>query len=123
MAKKLAPIHPGEILSEDYLKPLSLTMNRLALDLRVPVTRIAELVHGRRAITPDTALRLARYFDTTPAFWLNLQSKFDLDVAEDAILPIVRREVRPRDSAPHALTRSASNASFRRSVLARKRAR
>ena len=123
MAKKLQPVHPGEILSEDYLKPLSLSMNRLALDLRVPVTRIAELVHGRRAITPDTALRLARYFNTTPAFWLNLQSKFDLDVAEDAILPIVRREVRPRDSPPHALTHSPSNASFRRSVLARKRAR
>jgi addiction module HigA family antidote len=74
-------------------------MNQLSLDLRVPVTRIAEIIHGRRAITPDTALRLARYFDTTPAFWLNLQSKFDLDNAEDRILAKVRREVRPRKTA------------------------
>ncbi len=95
MAKKVRPVHPGEILCEDFLKPLGLSMNRLALDLRVPVTRIAELVHGRRAITPDTALRLARYFNTTPAFWLNLQSKFDLDTAEDKMLAKIRREVRP----------------------------
>ncbi len=86
MSKKLAPIHPGEILNEDYLKPLNLSMNRLALDLRVPVTRIAELVHGRRAVTPDMALRLSRYFHTTPAFWLNLQSNFDLDALKDSIL-------------------------------------
>lgn len=86
MSKKLAPIHPGEILNEDYLKPLNLSMNRLALDLRAPVTRIAELVHGRRAVTPDMALRLSRYFHTTPAFWLNLQSNFDLDALKDSIL-------------------------------------
>jgi addiction module HigA family antidote len=82
MTKKLAPIHPGEILNEDYLKPLSLSINRLALDLGVPETQIAEIVHRRRAVTPDTALRLARFFNSTPAFWLNLQSQFDLDTAE-----------------------------------------
>jgi len=123
MAKKLQPVHPGEILNEDFLKPLKLSMNRLALDLRVPVTRIAELVHRRRAVTPDTALRLARYFETSPAFWLNLQSKFDLDVAEDAILPRVRREVRPREADVRSLTHSTANASFPRSVLTRKRTR
>ena len=93
---RLRPVHPGEILREDFLEPFHLSMNRLSLDLRVPVTRIAEIIHGRRAITPDTALRLALYFDTTPAFWLNLQSKFDLDTAEDRIFAKVRREVRPR---------------------------
>ena len=123
MAKKLHPVHPGEILNEDFLKPLKLSMNRLALDLRVPVTRIAELVHRRRAVTPDTALRLARYFETSPAFWLNLQSKFDLDVAEDAILPRVRREVRPRDADARSLKHSTASASFPRPLLARKRAR
>jgi len=78
MAKKLKPVHPGEILSEDFMKPYSLSMNRLALDLRVPVTRIADIVAERRAVTIDTALRLARYFKTTPEFWLNLQTKYDL---------------------------------------------
>lgn len=86
MAKRMRPVHAGEILSEDFLKPLQLSMNQLALDLRVPVTQIAELVQHRCALTRDTALRLARYFDTTPAFWLNLQSKFDLDVAENSIM-------------------------------------
>ncbi len=123
MAKRLRPVHPGEILGEEFLKPLKLSMNQLALDLHVPVTRIAELIHRRRAVTPDTALRLGRYFDTTPAFWLNLQSKFDLDVAEDAILPKVRREVRPRTPVTHALTPSDADASFPRSLLSRKRAR
>ncbi len=98
MSKKLAPIHPGEILNEDYLKPLNLSMNRLAIDLRVPAAQIAELIHRRRAITTDTARRLARYFDTTQAFWLNLQSRFDLDVANDAVRARIRRHVRPRKS-------------------------
>ena len=123
MNERLRPVHPGEILNEDFLKPLSLSMNRLALDLRVPVTRIADLVQRRRAVTPYTALRLGLYFGTTPAFWLNLQSKFDLDVAEDPILPAVRREVRPRVDAAHALARSASDAGFRNPALARKLAR
>jgi len=70
-------------------------MNRLALDLRVPVTRIAEIVHQHRGITPDTALRLARYFNTTPSFWLNLQTAYDLEVAQDKLSRIIEREVTP----------------------------
>src|SRR3970040_1759468 len=77
--KLLPPIHPGEILREDFLKPLVLSMNRLALDLHVPVTRIAEIVHERRSITPDTALRLGRYFHTSARFWLNAQAAYDLE--------------------------------------------
>jgi addiction module HigA family antidote len=94
------PIHPGETLREEYLKPLGLSMNKLALDLRVPITRISEIVHERRGITTDTALRLARYFNTSARFWLNLQAAYDLEVAEDEssgrieqeVLPAVRRE-------------------------------
>ncbi len=92
---KLAPIHPGEILREDFMKPLRLSMNRLALDLHVPVTRIAEIVHERRGITPDTALRLGRYFNTSARFWLNAQSSYDLEVAQDALQSAIERDVRP----------------------------
>ena len=98
MAKKeklLPPVHPGEILREDFLKPLDLSMNRLAIDLHVPVTRIAEIVHERRGISPDTALRLARYFNTSARFWINLQAAYDLDVAQDEIAQEIEREVRP----------------------------
>jgi len=94
-AKLLPSIHPGEILRADFMEPLGLSMNRLALDLRVPVTRIAEIVHERRGITPDTALRLARYFNTSPGFWLNLQSAYDLEVAQDKLSRTIEREVRP----------------------------
>lgn len=94
-AKKLPPIHPGEILREDFLVPLGLTVNRLALDLRVPVTRIADIVHERRGITPDTALRLARYFNTTPRFWLNAQTLYELEVADDELHNEIERSVRP----------------------------
>jgi addiction module HigA family antidote len=93
--KLLPPIHPGEILRADFMEPLRLSMNRLALDLRVPVTRIAEIVHERRAITADTALRLARYFNTSAGFWLNLQSAYDLEVAQDKLSRVIEREVRP----------------------------
>jgi addiction module HigA family antidote len=93
--KLLPPIHPGEILRADFLEPLHLSMNRLALDLHVPVTRITEIVHGRRAMTPDTALRLARYFNTSARFWLNLQSAYDLEAAEDELARTIQREVRP----------------------------
>jgi addiction module HigA family antidote len=102
MPKKLKPVHPGEILSEEFMKPLGLSQNRLALDLRVPVTRIAEIVHGRRAITADTALRLARYFKNTPVFWMNLQIRYDLEVAEDASAARVARDVHPHEAAVHA---------------------
>jgi antitoxin HigA-1 len=100
MAKKLKPVHPGEILSEDFMKPYRLSMNKLALDLRVPVTRIADIVAERRGISPDTALRLGRYFKTTPRFWLNLQSKYDLEVAEDENLAKIERDVRPIEMTP-----------------------
>jgi addiction module HigA family antidote len=93
--KLLPPIHPGEILRADFMEPMLLSMNRLALDLRVPVTRIAEIVHERRSITPDTALRLARYFNTSPGFWLNLQAAYDLEVARDKFSRIIEREVQP----------------------------
>jgi len=95
--KLLPPIHPGEILREDYLKPLGLSMNRLALDLRVPVTRISEIVHERRGITTETALRLARYFKTSARYWLNLQAAYDLEVAEDQLAAKIDQEVRPAD--------------------------
>ncbi|HEV2381147.1 MAG TPA: HigA family addiction module antitoxin [Terriglobia bacterium] len=93
----LTPIHPGEVLREDFMGPLRLSMNKLALDLHVPVTRVAEIVHERRGISPDTALRLARYFNTTARFWLNLQVAYDLEVAEDELRRTIDREVQPTD--------------------------
>jgi antitoxin HigA-1 len=100
--KRLSPIHPGEILRAEFMQPLRLSMNRLALDLHVPVTRIAEIVHERRGITPDTALRLARYFGTSARLWLNLQSAYDLEVAEDELSRNIERQVRPSSSVAHA---------------------
>ena len=94
-SEQLPPIHPGEILREDFMKPLGISMNRLGLDLHVPVTRIAEIVHERRSITPDTALRLGRYFNTSARFWLNAQSSYDLEVAQDALQRTIERDVRP----------------------------
>ena len=98
MAKKLKPVHPGEILSEEFMKPLKLSMNKLAIDLRVPLTRIADIVHERRGITIDTALRLARYFKNTPVFWMNLQVRYDLEVAKDKQAAQVARDVRPSEA-------------------------
>ncbi|TFD27170.1 MULTISPECIES: HigA family addiction module antitoxin [Cryobacterium] len=80
---KLAPIHPGEVLMEDFIEALGITQNKLSVSIRVPPRRINEIVHGKRGISADTALRLAKYFGTSAQFWLNLQSQFDLDVAED----------------------------------------
>jgi addiction module HigA family antidote len=99
MARKLKPVHPGEILREEFMKPFGLSMNKLALDLRVPVTRIAEIVHQRRAITTDTALRLGRYFKTTPIFWMNLQVRYDLEVAEDEQAEKITRDVQPLEAS------------------------
>ncbi len=93
--RNAAPIHPGEILREDFMKPLGLSMHKLALALRVPATRIAEIVHERRAITADTAIRLGRYFNTTPRFWLNLQTAYDLEVVEDQVLVRIEQEIQP----------------------------
>ena len=98
MAKKLKPVHPGEILHEEFMKPLGLSMNKLALDLRVPVTRIADIVSERRSITADTALRLARYFRNTAAFWMNLQIRYDLEIAEDELAAKVKRDVQPLET-------------------------
>ena len=82
--RRLPPVHPGEVLREDLMTPLGLSINGLARDLRVPVTRMSEIVNGRRSITADTALRLARYFAMTPQFWMNLQAAYDLDLATRA---------------------------------------
>ena len=98
MAKKLKPVHPGEILREEFMKPLGLSMNRMAMDLRVPVTRIADIVNERRGITADTALRFGRYFKNAPGFWMNLQTRYDLEVATDKIAEKVARDVRPLEA-------------------------
>jgi addiction module HigA family antidote len=91
--------HPGETLRDDYLKPLGMSVNRLALELRVPATRMTEIVHGRRGVSADTALRLARYFNTTPKFWLNLQTSYDLAIAAEAKADEIARAVHPRHAA------------------------
>jgi addiction module HigA family antidote len=91
--------HPGDTIREDFLKPLGMSVNKLALELRVPATRMTEIVHGRRGITADTALRLGRYFNTTPKFWLNLQASYDLAKASEARSEEIRRMVRPREAA------------------------
>src|ERR1039458_3518197 len=98
--KTMPPVHPGETLREDFLKPLGLTANRLAAELFVPVTRINDIVRCRRAITADTALRFARYFGTTPQFWINLQSNYDLALAQDVKGSEISggRTLRPRNA-------------------------
>ncbi|CAB1059868.1 Antitoxin HigA [Olavius sp. associated proteobacterium Delta 1] len=94
-AKKIDPIHPGEILFEEFLKPMNLSQNRLAMDIRVPARRINEIVHGKRRISADTALRLGRFFDNSPQFWLGLQMDYDLDVAEDKLSDRLDQEIQP----------------------------
>jgi len=98
VAKKIKPVHPGEILREEFMVPLGLSMNRMAMALRVPVTRIADIVNGRRGISADTALRFARFFKNSPAFWMNLQTRYDLEMAEDEIAEQVERDVRPLEA-------------------------
>ena len=92
--KKIKPIHPGEILFEDFLKPMNISQYRLAKSISVPARRINEIVHGNRSITADTALRLARFFGTSAQFWMNLQSHFDLELQEDMIGGRLDKEVR-----------------------------
>ena len=94
--KKLDPVHPGEILFEEFLKPMDLSQNQLANDIGVPPRRINEIVHGKRRVTADTALRLAKYFKMSPEFWLGLQMDYDLDVAEDELEGKIESEVMPR---------------------------
>jgi addiction module HigA family antidote len=98
MAMKLSPIHPGEVLAEDFMAPRGLTANQLALDLHVPANRLSEVIRGRRSVSADTALRLARYFGTTPALWLNLQSSYDLECAKDSVGAKIEREVAVRSA-------------------------
>lgn len=93
--KKRAPLHPGEVLVEDFSKPMELSQNRLALDMGVSPRRINEIVLGKRGITADTALRLARYFNMPPQFWLGLQMDYELDQAEDILSERFEQEVRP----------------------------
>lgn len=96
MTDKLKPIHPGEVLLEEFLKPMNLSQNRLEIDIGVDARRINEIVLGTRSVTADTALRLSRYFGASPQFWLGLQAEYDLDVALDALGSRLEREVRPR---------------------------
>ncbi|CAG0977826.1 putative HTH-type transcriptional regulator YbaQ [Rhodocyclaceae bacterium] len=96
---RMRAIHPGEILREEFLAPLEMSANALSLALHVPAPRINDIVRERRAVSPDTALRLARYFGTTAQFWLNLQSSFDLKQAESELRQTIEREVRPLHQA------------------------
>lgn len=102
MDERLAPIHPGEVLLEEFLKPMGLSQNHLAMQIGVPARRINEIVLGKRRVTADTALRLARYFGTSARFWLGLQMDYDLDVTEDALGGRLEREV-----FAHAVTADA----------------
>lgn len=94
---KLAPVHPGEVLQDEFLDPIGLSQNRLALSIRVPARRINEIVHGKRRVTADTALRLGRFFGMSAQFWMNLQARYDLDVAEDELGERLEREVEVLD--------------------------
>ena len=96
MNEKLNPVHPGEVLLEEFLKPMGLSQNRLSLEIGVHARRINEIVLGKRRITADTALRLARYFGTSPQFWMGLQNDYDLDVTGDTLGDRLDLEVRPR---------------------------
>ena len=107
MGTKLPPIHPGEILLEEFLKPMGLSQYRLAKDIGVPARRINEIVHGQRAISADTALRLSRFFGLSERFWMNLQVRHDLEVEKDRLGDRLDREVRqlPGDLAPSSSNR------------------
>ena len=98
---RIPPVHPGEILREEFLSPLGMSANQLALALRVPATRINDIVNERRGITADTALRLARYFGTTPRFWMNLQASYEPDVAEDQLGQAVSGKCCPERALEH----------------------
>ena len=97
--RKMAPVHPGEILQQEFLTPMGLSQNRLAIALRVPARRINEIVLGRRGITADTALRLARYFNMSPQFWLGLQMDYELDLSRDQIEEQITRDIIPMSAA------------------------
>ena len=101
--ERLPPVHPGEVLLEDFMKPLGLSQYRLAQELHVPALRISQIVHGKRAVTADTALRLARYFGTSANVWMRLQARYDLEVAEAELAERVKREVKVRQPLTPAL--------------------
>ena len=96
MVKRLPPVHPGEVLLEEFLTPKGISQHRLAKDINVPPRRINEIVHGTRSVSADTALRLARYLGTSGRFWLNLQTQYDLDTEYDRIGARIEREIMPR---------------------------
>ena len=99
MRKRMRPIHPGEILHEEFLLPLGMSAHALSLAIHVPATRVNDIVNGKRGVTADTALRLARYFGNSPEFWLNLQAAHDLRAAEREVAARIEREVSPREAA------------------------
>jgi len=101
--ERLPPVHPGEVLLEDFMKPLGLSQYRLAQELNVPALRISQIVRGKRAVTADTALRLARYFGTSANVWMRLQARYDLEVAEAELAERVKREVKVRQPLTPAL--------------------
>jgi len=100
--ERLPPVHPGEVLLEDFMKPLGLSTYRVAKDIGVPTLRISQIVRGQRSITADTALRLARYFGTSAAVWLRLQARYDLEVAEAKMAKRINREVKILQTAQHS---------------------
>ena len=113
--RKLAPIHPGEVLNEEFLSPLGISQYRLAKETSVPPRRVNEIVHGTRAISADTALRLARYFGTSERFWLNLQARYDLEIEKDRLGNRLQREVKVRLGTRHSLRQQTPNGSLHRS--------
>lgn len=100
MEERLPPVHPGEFLLEDFMKPLGLSQYRLAQDIGVPALRISQIVNGKRSITADTALRLARYFGTSPDVWVRLQARYELEIADQKYGERIHREVKVREPMP-----------------------
>lgn len=100
MAKKLNPITPGEILLKEFMEPFGISQNKLGREIGVPITRINEIVHGKRAITSDTAMRFARYFGTSPEVWMNLQQRYDIEIARRRLWPQIEKTIRPVKSLP-----------------------
>ncbi len=104
MAERLPPITPGDVLLEEFLKPMNITQNKLAKDINVPANRISQIIHGKREITADTALRLGKYFGIEPEFWLNLQVRYNMKIAKRNIGNIIDREVKNHFSQPNSPT-------------------
>ena len=107
MATKLTPIAPGDILLEEFLKPMKISQNQLARDINVPANRVSQIVHGKREITADTALRLGKYFGIEPEFWLNLQVRYNMKITKSKVGKIIEKEVKYRFSQPHLHNRAA----------------